>query len=424
MRKMRRGWGLLLCTALALAGCEQEGSTGKKGGTAVETSGAGALGGAGNGAGADAGAGQGAGTAADRQAASGRKPETEAIPYQREDLATGLTVPWEIDFAPDGRIFFTERSGKVRVIEKGKLVSEPVYVADGGLYATGEAGLLGLALDPNFAQNHYIYIYHSYLKGNQPTNRLLRLVESGNRAKLDKVLLDGLPASPIHDGGRVKFGPGGMLYFTNGDASSPSVAQDPKQLAGKIFRLRPDGTIPVDNPFPGSPVYSLGHRNPQGLAWQPGTNRMYSSEHGQTAHDELNLIEPGANYGWPLIEGDETKVKPGDESKLGPGPLRTPILHSGRETWAPSGIAFLTKGPWKGSLLMANLRGTQVLRVVLAEDGRSVKTVTPLFKGELGRIRAVAEGPDGSVYLLTNNRDGRGEPRPGDDRIVRLTPAF
>ncbi|TVY10796.1 PQQ-dependent sugar dehydrogenase [Paenibacillus cremeus] len=347
-----------------------------------------------------------------------------AIPYEVEVIATGLQVPWEIDFAPDGRIFFTERGGTLRVMDHGQPTAEPVFSFAGAIYKEGEAGLLGFALDPNFSQSHSIYVYHSYMDGNQPKNRVVRLIESGGKARLDKVLLDGLPASPIHDGGRVKFGPDGMLYITNGDASDPISAQNVDKLAGKILRIRPDGTVPQDNPFPGSPVYSLGHRNPQGLAWHPVTKQLYSSEHGQTAHDEINRIQPGANYGWPLLQGDETEVKPADRAKLGPGPLVRPIIHSKDETWAPSGMTFVTKGPWAGSLLVATLRGVQVLHMELTEDGNAVKTVESLFKNELGRIRDVVEAPDGSLYLLTNNRDGRGTPAPEDDRIIRLKPKF
>ncbi|ALS24706.1 PQQ-dependent sugar dehydrogenase [Paenibacillus naphthalenovorans] len=348
------------------------------------------------------------------------------IPYKQEIIATGLDIPWEIEFAPDGRIFFTERGGSLRLIDQGKLVDEPVFRFDDKLYTQGEAGLLGLALDPKFNENHYMYAYHTYMNGNQPLNRVVRLKESGGKATLDKVLLDGMPGNRIHDGGRIKFGPDGLLYVTNGDAASPSVAQDIGVPAGKILRIHPDGSIPADNPFPGSPVYSFGHRNPQGLAWHPETGQLYSSEHGQSAHDEINRIEPGANYGWPLVQGDETEAKPDNNhtDKAGPGPLMKPILHSHTVTWAPSGMTFISQGPWKGHLLVANLRGTQVLHVVLTEDGKGVHASDALLKGEFGRIRTVTEAPDGSIYILTNNRDGRGNPKDDDDKIVRFIPAF
>jgi glucose/arabinose dehydrogenase len=351
---------------------------------------------------------------------------SKSMPYKQTVLATGLDVPWELVVSPDGRLFVTERSGALRVIEKGKLLDEPMMSLDKDLYKKSEAGLLGLALDPDFAENHAFYVYQSYVDAEgQSKNRVLRLIEhEKNKAKLDKVLLDGLPASQIHDGGRLKFGPDGMLYLTNGDSSSPSHAQDLKKFSGKIFRLQRDGAIPPDNPFPGSPVYSLGHRNPQGLAWHPLTGKLYSAEHGQSAHDEINLIVAGANFGWPLIQGDDKEIKQEDVAKKGPGPIKPPILHSGDETWAPSGITFVSRGPWKGNLLVANLRGTQILRVVLTPSGESVQSAEPLFKNEFGRIRDVVEGSDGSLYILTNNRDGRGSPGKDDDRIIKLSPDF
>lgn len=364
-----------------------------------------------------AGTGSGAGKAVEGAAAS-------LIPYKKETVADKLNVPWDMDFAPDGRIFLTERGGAVRVIDKGKLINEPVYRFASPLYNQGEAGLLGIALDPNFMNNHYLYVYHTYQEGSQIRNRVLRLVEDGNKAKLDKVLLDLLPGERIHDGGRMKIGPDGNLYITSGDASQPSIAQDVKQLGGKILRIRTDGTLPGDNPFPGSPVFSLGHRNPQGLAWHPTTGKLFSTEHGQTAHDEVNLIEPGSNYGWPLIEGDASQIPAKDADKAGPGPVKKPLLHSGGTTWAPSGITFVTKGPWQGSLLAANLRGMQLQRFILGSDQQSIVRVEEYFTNELGRIRNVTEGPDGSLYLLTNNRDGRGTPKADDDKLIRFKPAF
>lgn len=337
----------------------------------------------------------------------------EALPYRQEVVADRLDVPWAIEIAPDGAIFFTERPGVVRVIREGKLVKEPVIAMPSPFVSKGEGGLLGLALDPKFADNHYMYVYHTYEEKGQTKNRVLRLVERNDKATLDKVLIEGLPGSTNHNGGRIKFGPDGYLYITAGDRYEPPLAQDTKSLGGKILRIRSDGSIPADNPFPGSPVYSYGHRNPQGLAWQPGTDKLFASEHGQSAHDELNVIEAGVNYGWPNIEGDETAPQ-----------MITPLAHSGTTTWAPSGMTFVTRGPWKGSLLAANLRGEQMIRFELSESGGLTKVSGKqfLFKGQLGRIRDVYEGSDGSLYVLTNNRDGRGTPKEGDDKIIRLVP--
>jgi glucose/arabinose dehydrogenase len=332
------------------------------------------------------------------------------IPYEPEVIAEGLKVPWELAFAPDGSIFFTERNGTIRLISNGKLQKEPVYIPEAPFVSRGEAGLLGLVLDPDFERNRWMYVYYTYETGGAMKNKVVRLVEKGGRAAEDRVLIDDLPGQRNHDGGRLKLGPDGKLYITVGDALDPEWSQQAEVLAGKILRLNLDGTIPKDNPAVGSPVYSLGHRNPQGIAWHPITGAMFSSEHGQSAHDEINLIEPGVNYGWPRIEGDETRAS-----------MRPPILHSGTNTWAPSGMTFITKGPWANQLLVANLRGMQVLRIQLADDYKTVGTVDSLW-GEYGRIRNVQEGPDGSLYLMTNNLDGRGNPHDGDDKIIRMKP--
>jgi glucose/arabinose dehydrogenase len=273
--------------------------------------------------------------------------------------------------------------------------------------ATSEAGLFGIAIDPGFSVNGYVYVAYTYQANGGLQNRLVRLREepgTGNGVA-DRVLLDGVTGSSIHDGGRVKFGPDGKLYWSTGDAGSPQLAQSLSSLNGKILRLNPDGSIPSDNPFPDSYVYSFGHRNPQGLAWEPGTGRLYATEHGPSARDEINFIESGKNYGWPVIMGDETQSN-----------MITPLINSGSITWAPSGAAFVISGPWDGSLLFVGLRGESLFRLTI--DGLSLERY---YAGEFGRLRDVVMGPDGAVYILTNNRDGRGTPRPGDDRILRLT---
>ncbi len=225
-----------------------------------------------------------------------------------------------------------------------------------------------------------------------------------DKTLLDKeIIIDDIPVASIHNGGRIKFGPDGLLYITTGDASVPDLAQDRDSLAGKILRLKDDGTIPSDNPFPGSPVYSLGHRNPQGLAWD-ARGRLWVVEHGPSATDELNSIKPGANYGWPRIRGDETA----------PG-LESPVLHSGQETWAPSGLAY-----FGGSLYFAGLRGQSLYQVVIEENERV--TLRRQLSGNFGRLRDVAVGPDNLFYLLTSNRDDRGVPTANDDQIIRVNP--
>jgi glucose/arabinose dehydrogenase len=238
----------------------------------------------------------------------------------------------------------------------------------------------------------------------QRVNRLSRLTLRDGRAGDESVLLDDMPGAWNHDGCRVKFGPDGKLYATMGDAADPPLAQRPDSPAGKILRLEADGAIPADNPFSGSPVWSLGHRNPQGLAWD-AAGRLYASEHGPSAHDEINRIEPGRNYGWPEVFGSATDAR-----------FVAPLLESGTDTWAPAGMAFLG-----GHLYVTGLRGQRLLRVTLGPDG-AVRTVAPMFSGSYGRLRDAVAGPDGALYLATSNRDGRGQPRPDDDRVLRVVP--
>ncbi|MBI2854782.1 MAG: PQQ-dependent sugar dehydrogenase [Chloroflexi bacterium] len=332
-------------------------------------------------------------------------------------LAGGLVTPWAIDFAPDGRIFLTERPGRIRVIKGGSLQPDPWFTLE--VVEAGESGLLGLALDPQFTQSRFIYVAYTYrTTDGKLQNRLVRLRDepASARGALDRVLLNGVAGAGGHDGGRVKFGPDGKLYWTIGEVGSPALAQNISSLNGKILRLNPDGTVPADNPFPNSPVYSYGHRNPQGLAWQPGTGRLYETEHGPSGvpggRDEVNYIEAGKNYGWPVISGDETSTG-----------MVPPVLQSGTSTtWAPAGAAFVAQGPWSGSLLFGGLRGEALYRLILDPlDPRNVLSFEPMFSGKYGRLRDVAQGPDGAIYVLTSNRDGRGNPAAGDDRILKLT---
>ncbi len=324
-----------------------------------------------------------------------------------ETLATDLNTPWEVAFAPDGRIFVTERPGRLRMIEEGTLREEPYAELDA--HEMGEGGQLGLALDPDFEVNGRLYGYYTTEEGGEAVNRLVRLVEEGDEVHEDRVLLEG-PASSIHNGGRVAVGPDGKLYATLGDVSEESLAQDREVLAGKIVRLNLDGSVPDDNPYPGSPVWSYGHRNPQGLAWDARGN-LYAPEHGPVGHDELNLIQPGENYGWPEISGV------GGE---GMG-FVDPVVESGEETWAPSGATYVSDGPWEGSILFTGLRGQSLHRVTFADDPFEVEVHEEYLEGEYGRLRTVVQGPDGALYVLSSNRDGRGDPAPEDDRLLRIS---
>ena len=295
------------------------------------------------------------------------------FPYKIETVAENLYVPWSIDISDEGKIYFTERSGTIKVIENGKLNPEPLITFGGTFVSQGEGGLLGIALDPAFSRNHYIYAMHSYLENNKIYNRIVRLIEKDNKAYIDTIIIDSIPGGQIHNGGRIKIGPDNKLY--------------------------------------NSPVYSLGHRNPQGLAWN-SKNMLYESEHGQIGHDEINIIHPGANYGWPLVQGDEESINILTQK---------PLINSGESTWAPSGIDFVNQGPWNRNLLISNLRGQQLLDISLNEEGTKVNNIDFWLKNEYGRLREVIQSKDGSIYIATSNRDGRGNPDITDDRIIRLT---
>jgi glucose/arabinose dehydrogenase len=334
-----------------------------------------------------------------------------------EVVVKGLNAPWAIDFAADGRIFITERPGRVRIVKNGQLLDEPWTTID--IAPGGESGLLGLALDPEFQYNGLVYLAYTYTDGEgNPNNRLVRMREDSlsNRGILDMILVDGVKGASNHDGGRLRFGPDGKLYWTMGDAQDSDLAQDISSLNGKILRLNPDGTVPQDNPFPSSIVYSYGHRNPQGLAWQPGTGRLYSTEHGPSGsqgsgQDEVNFIEAGKNYGWPIIHGDKTRED-----------MISPVVQSGSsETWAPAGATFVVGGPWDGSLLFVGLRGQTLYRLTVdTNDPLKVLGFERLLVGEYGRLRDVVQVPDNAIHILTSNRDGRGRPSEGDDKLLRL----
>ncbi len=332
-----------------------------------------------------------------------------------EVVADKLNIPWSIAWAPDGTIFFTERDGHLRAIKEGVLLEKPIFSLDvGGV----EGGLLGIALDPHYQENHFIYLYYTYNDFLSTQNKVVRYVESNLTLKEDKVIIDKIPGGPFHDGGRIKFGPDSKLYITTGDAGNADLSQDMNSLAGKILRINPDGTIPQDNPFPDSLVYSLGHRNPQGLDWDEFGN-LVATEHGPSgwhgvAHDEMNLIVPGGNYGWPDIIGSETMEG-----------LISPILHTGDDTWAPSGAEFYNgdKIPqWIGKYFVATLRGNHLHMIDFDLEKNTVLSDQKLFDGEYGRLRAVETGPDGYLYFLTSNQDGRGIPKINDDKILRIVP--
>jgi glucose/arabinose dehydrogenase len=337
----------------------------------------------------------------------------DGVRYRVETVLTGLEIPWSMAFAPDGRLFVTERPGRVRIVSLAQAAAELALTLD-DVYTVSEAGLLGLALDPDFAANRFVYLYYSARAGTGAVNRIVRFREVAGRLGERVMVLDNIPAAPIHDGGRLRFGPDGLLYATAGDASNPNLAQDAASLAGKILRITRDGTTPAGNRF-SSPVYTWGHRNPQGIDWHPASGDLWSAEHGQTGNDEINVILSGANYGWPRIE--DGAAMPGMET---PVVFFTPAI-------APSGASFYRGQRFPAfadNLFVATLRGTHLLRLTIdPASPRRIASQERLLEGTFGRLRDVVSGPDGYLYVSTNNRDGRGAPIATDDRILRLVPA-
>jgi glucose/arabinose dehydrogenase len=326
-----------------------------------------------------------------------------------QTLATGLEIPWGLAFAPDGRLFITERPGRVRVYQNGQLLTEPALTLS-DVFTNGESGFLGIAVHPAFATNRLVYLAYTASTSRGPVLRLMRYRDVDNRLGEGVVLLDDVPAANIHNGSRVKFGPDGRLYVSLGDVAVPSVAQDVAALNGKFLRLNDDGTSAPGNRF-SSPVYSFGHRNPQGMDWHPVSGDLWATEHGQTGNDEVNVIESGVNYGWPAIEGNQTRPD-----------MVTPVVFYNPAV-APSGAAFYRGSAipaFRNQLFVATLRGLALLRLTI--DGRRVTAQERLIENRYGRLRDVVSGPDGYLYVCTSNRDGRTSPVAEDDRLLRIVP--
>lgn len=324
-------------------------------------------------------------------------PETKLNQNQLNTIsviAENLDTPWSITSLSGNRLMVTERSGIVRIIGSD---NRQFQIAD--VIETSEGGLLGLTIAPDYSDSGYVYVYKT--TGSSNIVERYRLTNNELVSRTD--ILTGIPAAPNHNGGAIKFGPDGKLYITTGDAQVENSAQNRDSLAGKILRINPDGGVPADNPF-GNKVWSYGHRNPQGLAWD-NQGRLWSSEHGpsgiKSGNDEINLIQKGGNYGWPVIRGNQTRDG-----------MIAPIVESGAgETWAPAGLAYAD-----GSLYFTGLRGQTLYRARIT--GEKIQLSRHLV-GTYGRLRAVT-AQDGTLLISTSNLDGRGTPQPGDDKILKV----
>jgi aldose sugar dehydrogenase len=351
---------------------------------------------------------------------SSQSASSGATQYRVETVASQLEVPWAIAFTPDGRLLFTERPGRVRIIENGKLRPEALATIE-DVEQSGESGLMDLTLHPQFAQNHLLYLAYAY-RGDGQRVRIVRFRETGDALTDRMLIIEGIPAARFHAGTRVRFGPDGKLYITTGDATEREQAQHLNSLAGKTLRLNDDGSVPPDNPFVKESgarpeIWSYGHRNAQGIAWQPGSGLQFQTEHGPSGFDgpgggdEVNVIEKGKNYGWPIVHHDQRWEG-----------LESPILEY-TPALAPAS-AMVYRGSafpkWRGNLFFGALKGESIVRVDF--DGRRVVNQERMLEGQYGRIREVAESPDGAIYFSTSNRDGRGKAGQGDDRILRLAP--
>lgn len=340
-------------------------------------------------------------------------------------LASNLDTPWEILWGPDNMIWMTERGGKVsRVDPETGVVSEIISIAD--VAEVGEGGLLGMAIDPDFSANNFFYVAYNYnTTSNNYHEKIVRFTfnPANGKAGSPYILLDNISGANNHNGCRMIISPDKKLIFSTGDAQNTSTSQNLESLNGKILRMNLDGSIPQDNPLGNSLIWSWGHRNPQGMAWSPDGKILYSSEHGPSNDDELNIIVKGGNYGWPQVEGFcDTNLETAfcrDSNTVEPIFAWTPTL-------AVAGIAFYDSDlipELKNSLLVTSLKAGKLTQLRLDESGTEVIESKDFFDRAYGRLRDICISPDGKIYLATSNRDGRGSPSADDDRILEISVA-
>ncbi|MBA2445444.1 MAG: PQQ-dependent sugar dehydrogenase [Nocardioidaceae bacterium] len=325
--------------------------------------------------------------------------ESRGAEPEPRTVAQGLEVPWGIAFLPDGSALIAERDGAtIQRLDPGGTITEVGTVPD--VVATSEGGLLGLAVSPTYDADETIYAYVTTAED----NRVLSITYDGNDLGDSSPILTGIPAGQIHDGGRIAFGPDGKLYVTTGETGDGKLAQDSESLGGKILRIEADGSIPVDNPDPDSPIWTTGHRNVQGIDWDDD-GRLWATEFGSAIWDEVNLIEPGNNYGWPEVEGISDV-----------GDFTDPLIQWKTSEASPSGLAY-----FDGNLYVAALYGKRLFQIPVSSDG-TLGTPKAMYNGAYGRLRTVVVTPQDTLWFTTSNHDGRGQPAPTDDRIFEIRP--
>ncbi len=356
-------------------------------------------------------------------------PSSKNVPQMKvETVVENVEIVWSIVFAPDGRVFFAERPGRVRVIENGKLREKSFFTVP-DISLSDEGGLMGMVLHPKFTENRFVYLAYTYRdEQNQQNVRVVRYRETGETLVEPKTIIEAIPASKYHAGTRLRFGPDSKLYITTGDATKQKRAQNLNSINGKTLRLNDDGSIPSDNPFVNQKdargeIWSYGHRNAQGMDFQPETNLMFQTEHGpswidgvslfkRSGGDEVNIVERGKNYGWDKISHSMTKKD-----------METPIIEFSPAVAPGSGMFYRGNlfPEFKNNFFFGALKGESIIRLVM--DGRKIVSRDNLLEKQYGRIREIAEAPDGSIWFSTSNRDGRGDAAKTDDRILRIVPA-